>query len=399
MRVSTSSHVHRHDKERGANKTHHDPGWRWNRQTAPSVLSSSYKQPCDRLLTTFETPFSHLEESICVAVENASPSRFSTTAAPDGTHTASHVVGSTVPISSMPFGQRSTLAQEALSNLLGAGSHAARHQHSTRSGRKANAISSPLFPTTVEPTPISATWTDAPQDAAFPSKPRLDTVTVPSSSCTSKRAGSTDTATSLPSMPLTFSLTLIPPPRPQDVGKLVVVLDLDETLVYSRDMTVYKRPGVIQLLRTLKGKCEVIVWTAGTREYALDVIRTIDSVCAVQYCIYRHPLWWSGDIGCTKDLRLLGRPMDRVLLIDNTPSVFRANPRNSLLVGDFIVPHPRAYNAQEKTLLVLADIFEHVFRRFTSPCVADVFASKRISRQVIRLERGGFVDLNVLTPI
>ncbi|CAG9577981.1 conserved hypothetical protein [Leishmania major strain Friedlin] len=224
-------------------------------------------------------------------------------------------------------------------------------------------------------------------------------VTVPSASPKPKRAESIDAATTLLYVPLTFSLTLIPPPRPQDVGKLVVVLDLDETLVYSRDNTVYKRPGVVQLLRTLKGKCEVIVWTAGTREYALDVIRTIDSVCAVQYCVYRHPMWWTGDIGCTKDLRLLGRPMDRVLLVDNTPSVFRANPLNSLLVEDFIVPHPRAYNAQEKTLLVLADIFEHVFRRFTSPCIADVLASKRISRQAIRLERGEFVDLNVLTPI
>ncbi|CBZ35976.1 hypothetical protein, conserved [Leishmania donovani] len=398
MRLSTSSHRHRRDKERNANKTHCDPGGRWNRQTTPPLLSPSYNQPCGRLLTAFETPFSYLEDSACLAVGNAPPSRFPTTAAADGTHTVPHAVGSKAPIPSTPFGQRTTLAHEALSNFLEIGSHAGRHQHSTRSGRKANVISSPLFPTTVASTPTSATWTDAAQDAAFPSTTRLDTVTVPSESLKSKRADSTDAATTLPSVPLTFSLTLIPPPRPQDVGKLVVVLDLDETLVYSRDIIVYKRPGVIQLLRTLKGKCEVIVWTAGTREYALDVIRTIDSVGAVQYCIYRHPTWWTGDIGCTKDLRLLGRPMDRVLLVDNTPSVFRANPRNSLLVEDFIVPHPRAYNAQEKTLSVLADIFEHVFRRFTSPCIADVLASKRISRQAIRLERGGFVDLNVLTP-
>lgn len=189
---------------------------------------------------------------------------------------------------------------------------------------------------------------------------------------------------------------LIPPPQAEDAGKLVVVLDLDETLVYSRDVTLYERPGVALLLKTLKGRCELIVWTAGTREYALDVIKVIDTVCAVQHCIYRHPMWWTGDAGCAKDLRLLGRPMDRVILVDNTPSVFSANPRNSLLVSDFMVPFPRAYNAHEKALATLADIFDHVFRRFPQPCVSDVLASKRITRQLVYLERGSPLELNVL---
>ena len=136
--------------------------------------------------------------------------------------------------------------------------------------------------------------------------------------------------------------------------------------------------------------------TAGTREYALDVIRIIDTVCAVQHCIYRHPMWWSGDTGCAKDLRMLGRPMDRVILVDNTPSVFTLNPRNSLLVTDFIVPFPRSYDAQEKVLSTLTDIFDHVFRRFSQPCLADVLASKRITRQIVYLEHGIAVELNVL---
>ncbi|XQJ28801.1 NLI interacting factor-like phosphatase, putative [Leishmania guyanensis] len=397
MPLSSSSNPQKRDKELNASATYYKAGWRWSRQASTPPLSPHYEQQCDRLLGTFENNLLQLEDSTCIVGGETSPSRFRTTAAAYGTRIAPHTVDSKVLMPFMPFSLRSTLAHEALRDHLAIGPQASRQQHLTKSSRKVSTNSSPRLPTTVTSMPIHATLIDTTQDAAFPSTSHIDTVTVPSASLKSKRAESADSATLLSSAPLTFLSTLIPPPRLQDVGKLVVVLDLDETLVYSRDITIYKRPGVVQLLRTLKGKCEVIVWTAGTREYALDVIRIIDPACAVQHCIYRHPIWWTGDVGCVKDLRLLGRPMDRVLLVDNTPSVFRANPRNSLLVEDFIVPHPRAYNAQEKTLSVLADIFGRVFRHITSPCVADVLASKRISRQVIQLEQGGRVELNILT--
>ncbi|KAG5473614.1 hypothetical protein LSCM4_03684 [Leishmania orientalis] len=397
MRLSTTSHRHKRDKELNTNTSSPDLGWRGSLQTTALFHSALYKPPGDQRLTASESPLSSLEsDPTCSAAGHSLPPRFRATAAAYGTHTASPNGGSKALMPFMKTGQRSTLAHEALSGLLETYSHAGRERYPFKGIRKANANSSPLLKTE-GPALISGKRKDTAQDAAFSSAPRLDTGAICGTFLKSRRTESTDAAALSYSPPLMLSSTLIPPPRSQDVGKLVVVLDLDETLVHSRDATVFKRPGVAQLLRTLKGKCEVIVWTAGTREYALHVIRMIDTACAVQHCIYRHPMWWTGDVGCAKDLRLLGRPMDRVLLIDNTPSVFRANPRNSLLVEDFIVPHLGGYNAQEKTLLVLADIFEHVFRRFTSPCVADVLASKRISRQVIRLERGGCVELNVLT--
>ncbi|GET90532.1 hypothetical protein, conserved [Leishmania tarentolae] len=398
MRLSTSSHCHRIDRERNSNKGDYEPGVLRNRSTVSPLLSRCNKKPCGRFLVAYEIPFAHVEGLTCVATGNAVSSRAPMTSAVDGIDTVSDAVGAKASILSMSHGQRSKVAHEAPRNSLAIDSHASRHRNWIKSSRKANAISCSTSPTTVRPIPNSARWTNAAQDAGISSKPRVDTLTVPCVLLKSKRTEGTDATTVLPNCPLTFSSTLVPPPRPQDVGKLVVVLDLDETLVYSRDSIVYTRPGALRLLMTLKDRCEVIVWTAGTREYALDVIRIIDSVCAVQYCIFRHPIWWTGDTGCTKDLRLLGRPMDRVLLVDNTPSVFRANPRNSLLVEDFIVPYPTAYNAQEKTLSVLAHIFEHVFRCSRSPCIADVLASKCISRQAIRLEKDRLVNLNVLIP-
>lgn len=178
---------------------------------------------------------------------------------------------------------------------------------------------------------------------------------------------------------------LVPPPREEDEGKLVVVLDLDETLIFSRGNRVFERQGVSKLLQTLKGRCEVIVWTAGTRDYALDVIRIIDPYFSIQHCIYRHPMWWNGEIGCTKDLRMLGRPMDRVVLIDNTPEVFRANPENGILVSDFLGREAMG-GRSDRTLGVLADIFEYVLSHLPEPKTSDVFASHRLHKRTFRLD-------------
>lgn len=185
---------------------------------------------------------------------------------------------------------------------------------------------------------------------------------------------------------------LVPPPRAEDEGKLVVVLDLDETLIFSRGNRVYERQGVGKLLQTLKGRCEVIVWTAGTRDYALDVIRIIDPYFSIQHCIYRHPMWWNGEIGCTKDLRMLGRPMDRIVLIDNTPEVFRANPDSGILVSDFMGRETLG-GRSDRTLSALADIFDYVLSHLTDPKASDVFASHRLSRRTFRLDGKRRVEL------
>lgn len=185
---------------------------------------------------------------------------------------------------------------------------------------------------------------------------------------------------------------LIPAAREQDYGKLVVVLDLDETLVYAREGGVFIRPGVDHLLKSLNGLCEVIVWTAGSREYALEVIGLIDPMCAIQHCIYRHPMWWKGEFGTTKDLSRLGRPMEKVILLDNTPEVFRANPRSGLLVSDYL----GKVNNTDRILFTISDIFDHVLRRFSHPKASDVFASKRIMTRKVRLEMGGTIDLYTL---
>ncbi|KPA80649.1 hypothetical protein ABB37_04836 [Leptomonas pyrrhocoris] len=425
MRAHTSSHPHRYDADSHSVTSYLDPGWRWNRGTTTSLRSSPI-EPRGRPPTTFENFVSPPPEDLAAdaagdVVESTSL-RYRTTAAAYGSQAS--YVPTPKPLSPPPLLSGQIRSSSYAADGKDSGSRWDGSRYATCDARRSSlGYTSPL---TAPPTPTAAAagpsaagalgrrGSTAVEDVArhrslsrFAERSGALRTTAPLPLRLSGAAGAgaprrtkpTDSTGPLPvasATPPPPSSYLIPPPQPQDVGKLVVVLDLDETLVYSRDTTLYERPGVSQLLKTLKGKCELIVWTAGTREYALDVIRVIDTVCAVQHCIYRHPMWWSGDAGCTKDLRMLGRPMDRVILVDNTPSVFSANPRNSLLVSDFIVPFPRSYNAQEKVLPTLTDIFDHVFRRFTQPCLTDVLASRRITRQNVYLERGDAIELNVL---
>ncbi|KAG8344303.1 hypothetical protein TRVL_04863 [Trypanosoma vivax] len=187
---------------------------------------------------------------------------------------------------------------------------------------------------------------------------------------------------------------LVPPPLPKDQGKLVVVLDLDETLVYSRDGPIILRPGAQRLLNVLRGRCEVVVWTAGERLYALNVIRVIDPSGCIQHCIYRSKKWWTNKPGCVKDLTGLGRPLDRVILIDNISDCLRANPRNGLLVTDFRGSNVEGKDA-DTTLFVIADVIEDVLRE-PNISIEAFHAHPQLRRRLIKCDVGGMVEVLTL---
>ena len=129
---------------------------------------------------------------------------------------------------------------------------------------------------------------------------------------------------------------IIQPQAHEDKGKYCIVLDLDETIVYARDGPIKCRPGYRELIAELGKYCETVVWTAGERSYAKEVLKQIDPTSsAIRHCIYRHHLWFDGRLGQVKDLRLLGREPDRVLLVENTPDCLRKNATQSVLVPDF----------------------------------------------------------------
>ncbi|KAJ9453193.1 CTD small phosphatase-like protein 2 [Diplonema papillatum] len=186
-----------------------------------------------------------------------------------------------------------------------------------------------------------------------------------------------------------------------------VVLDLDETLIYAREGPLYARPHTDLLLQLLKDHFETVVWTAGVKAYAQSIIRNIDPEGIIEHCIYRHKRWFSGRAGYQKDLTMLGRSMDRVIIIENTPDCIRGNPENGVLVSDYeggeagdptipalihflaglaeskmTVPEFLRTSSMLKTASVLTDVGDVFSVHVLNCAAADVKTSKRINRDL-----------------
>ncbi|KAG8343894.1 putative NLI interacting factor like phosphatase [Trypanosoma vivax] len=138
-----------------------------------------------------------------------------------------------------------------------------------------------------------------------------------------------------------FSNYLLEQLEPQDgTPVLTVVFDLDETLVSNRNVGAsgaILRPYCLHMLnalRYMKG-IEVVLWTASTKETAMPVVKQLcQSGTVFDDVIYRNNVWFTEPLH-TKDLRLLGRNMDRLLIFDNAPNCLKFNPQNAVITDDF----------------------------------------------------------------
>eukprot|EP01062_Namystynia_karyoxenos_P080996 TRINITY_DN8827_c0_g4_i1.p1 TRINITY_DN8827_c0_g4~~TRINITY_DN8827_c0_g4_i1.p1 ORF type:complete len:284 (+),score=106.49 TRINITY_DN8827_c0_g4_i1:100-852(+) len=128
---------------------------------------------------------------------------------------------------------------------------------------------------------------------------------------------------------------MIPPQSKEDRGRYTIVFDLDETLVYAREGPLYARPGLDDMFAYLRDTTETIVWTAGLRAYAQAIVRNIDKTGCVKHCVYRHAKWFTGQAGYQKDLGVLGREPEKMIIIENTPDCIRGWQQNGILVCDY----------------------------------------------------------------
>jgi len=189
-----------------------------------------------------------------------------------------------------------------------------------------------------------------------------------------------------PSMIKEVGRELIPAADPSVAGRMTVVLDLDETLIYAREGPLYARPGIDELLLYLKEHFEAVVWTAGVRAYAQAVVKNVDKVNAIHHCVYRHKKWFTGCAGYNKDLTLLGRDMANTIIIENTPDCLRGNEGNGILVADY----EGGELADDTLYCILALLKDLVERRKTSAisAVEYVATSKFLTRQPVPTDLG-----------
>lgn len=149
----------------------------------------------------------------------------------------------------------------------------------------------------------------------------------------------------------------MPPLAPNMAAKPTLVLDLDETLVHcSRGSRaalalnptepdlivefddgagtgrVYYRPYVQFFLEEASKAFELVVFTASLKSYADQVIDALDpSGTLVSHRLYRqHCTEFRGAF--FKELALLGRPLSRCLLVDNSPISVVSSVDNGVII-------------------------------------------------------------------
>nr|CCC89959.1 conserved hypothetical protein [Trypanosoma congolense IL3000] len=141
---------------------------------------------------------------------------------------------------------------------------------------------------------------------------------------------------------------------------LSIVVDLDETLVASRAGSIHLRPHIKEFIDACHAEgCEIVIWSAATPSYVNAIVRAVAAVSQrrvwYHHIITRHHSWYRENCGGVKDLSELGRPLGRVLLLENSTLSIQRQPQNSILVEDYIQP-----NLQDNTLHILAGIVRRV---------------------------------------
>ncbi|KAJ6724847.1 C-TERMINAL DOMAIN SMALL PHOSPHATASE-RELATED [Salix viminalis] len=111
--------------------------------------------------------------------------------------------------------------------------------------------------------------------------------------------------------------------------KRTVFLDLDETLIHS------KADPPPQKFDFVGAKYEVVVFTAGLKEYASLVLDRIDTKGLISHRLYRDSCK-EIDGKYVKDLSEMGRDLGRVVIVDDNPNSYNYQPKNAIPVKPFI---------------------------------------------------------------
>uniref|UniRef100_H3CTZ4 protein-serine/threonine phosphatase n=2 Tax=Tetraodon nigroviridis TaxID=99883 RepID=H3CTZ4_TETNG len=144
---------------------------------------------------------------------------------------------------------------------------------------------------------------------------------------------------------------LLPQTESLDAKKICVVIDLDETLVHSsfkpvgnadfvipveiegtiHQVYVLKRPHVDEFLKRMGELFECVLFTASLSKYADPVSDMLDKWGAFRKRLFREScVFHQGNY--VKDLSRLGRDLNKVIIIDNSPVSYIFHPENAVPV-------------------------------------------------------------------
>jgi len=136
-------------------------------------------------------------------------------------------------------------------------------------------------------------------------------------------------------------LQLVPAPYlKESSSKPTLVLDLDETLLHFEEISDTEgqlsiRPGADKFLKVMGALYELVIFTAGTEEYADWALGYLESENSLSYRLYRqHALPFRGFY--VKDLSRVGRDLTKTLIVDNIADNFQLQPQNGIAIRTWI---------------------------------------------------------------
>lgn len=143
-----------------------------------------------------------------------------------------------------------------------------------------------------------------------------------------------------------------------DDERILLILDLDETLLFATEEKldrepdgivgpyhVYCRPDLEAFLRKCSQHFQLAVWTSATGDYADGVVRAVFPAgveplflwhrahCVRQFDSERHETCFIKDL---KKLKRLGFNLERVLIVDDTPQKVQRNYGNAIYVTPYL---------------------------------------------------------------
>ncbi|XP_058110231.1 uncharacterized protein LOC131253296 [Magnolia sinica] len=196
------------------------------------------------------------------------------------------------------------------------------------------------------------------------------------------------------------------------IGKLTVVLDLDETLVCAyetsslpvvirnqateaglkwfelecvsvdRDcegkqkvnhVTVFERPGLHEFLQQISEFADLVLFTAGLEGYARPLVDRIDLDNRFSLRLYRPATISTKYREHVKDLSCLSKDLGRTVIVDNNPFSFLLQPLNGIPCIPFSAGQPHDEQLREvllpllKQLSLQKDVRPVLYERFHMP--------------------------------
>jgi len=118
---------------------------------------------------------------------------------------------------------------------------------------------------------------------------------------------------------------------------MTLVLDLDETLIHYDDQTeqVNIRPNAVLFLQTMAKHYELVIFTAGMQDYADWALSQLGDGTVAQTTI-SYRLYRQHALPCRefyiKDLSLLGRDLNRTVIVDNIAENYLLQPENGVCI-------------------------------------------------------------------